>query len=332
MSGFDRVAVIGAGAWGTALALVATRAGRQVTLFARRHEQAQAMMQARCNERYLPGITLPPQLIVTADPTALSAAQVLLLAMPAQELRAMLRDLAPQLPPVPLVIAAKGIELSTGLLLHQVAAALLPGQAVALLSGPTFAQEVAAGRPAAVTLAAPDAALGQALTQTLGLPTFRPYWTSDLTGVAIGGALKNVMAIAAGMVEGLQLGDNARAALITRGLAEMQRLGRALGAEAATLMGLAGLGDLVLTATASQSRNYSLGLALGRGQSLAAILAARVTVAEGVATAEAARILAHRLEVELPITQAVAAVLHEARPLKAALEALLARPFRTEMT
>lgn len=326
----ERIAVLGAGAWGTALALAAERAGRQVTLWARRPDLAEELNRSRENTRYLPGPILGPAIQITSRAEDLAAAELLLLVLPAQHLRATLAVLAPQLPRVPAVICAKGIELATGRLLDAVVEETLPGATPAVLSGPSFAAEVARGLPAAVTLAAYDPALGRHLVERLGSATFRPYWSEDVTGVLIGGAVKNVIAIACGIVAGRRLGENARAALVTRGLAEIARLSRALDGRPETVMGLSGLGDLVLTCSSSQSRNFSLGQALGEGHALTTILAGRSSVAEGVATADAVVRLAARLGIEMPIAKAVSAVLHEGAAIEQAIGALLARPFKAE--
>lgn len=325
-----KIGVLGAGAWGTALAVAAQRAGREVVLWARRPEQAEAIAAARENARYLPGITLDPAIRITSDAADLAGSEALLLVVPAQHLRATGALLHAALPRVPLVLCAKGVELASGQLLDQVALEAFPERPIAVLSGPTFAAEVAKGLPAAVTLAAGRAELGRALAEALGSAAFRPYWTDDVTGVLVGGAVKNVIAIAAGLVAGAGLGENARAALITRGLAEIGRLAEALGGRRETLMGLAGLGDLVLTCGSSQSRNFALGQRVGQGQSLAQATAASRGVAEGVATAQAVLQLAARLEVEMPIAEAVDAVLRGGAALTEAVGALLARPLKSE--
>lgn len=326
----QRIAVLGAGAWGTALALAAARAGRQVTLWCRRPEQAAALADSRENAAYLPGVTLPESVTITSEAADLAAAEATILAVPAQRLRGVLQALEPRLSPGPVLIAAKGIELESGRLLDAVVAETLPGRPVAALSGPTFAAEVAAGLPAAVTLAIDEEARGAALVQALGSATFRPYWSGDLTGALVGGAVKNVVAIACGIVEGRGLGENARAALVTRGLAEIGRLGAALGARRETLMGLSGLGDLVLTATSPQSRNYALGRRIGAGETLAAAQGHSRGVSEGVATAAAVVRLAAARSVEMPIAEAVEAVLHRGADIDTAVAGLLARPFKPE--
>ena len=328
----NRIAIIGAGAWGTALATVARRAAREVTLWAREPEVVDAINDSRENALFLPGVPLDPGIVATGDlAEAIDGAESILLVTPAQHTRAVAAELAPHLPEsVPAVICAKGIEQGTGKLMSEVLAELSPGRALAVLSGPTFAGEVARGLPTAVTLAAEAEGLGRRLVETLGGRHFRPYWSPDVVGAQIGGAVKNVLAIACGIVEGRGLGDNARAALITRGLAEIVRLGTAKGARTETLFGLSGLGDLTLTCTAEQSRNYSLGLAVGRGEALADIMGARRSVAEGVHTAASVTALADTLGVEMPIAAAVNAILHEGAVIDEAVEGLLTRPFRSE--
>jgi glycerol-3-phosphate dehydrogenase (NAD(P)+) len=326
-----RIGVVGAGAWGTALALTARRAGSAVVLWARDSALVQTINSDHGNPRYLPGIALDPAIRATGDLAEAAAADALLLVTPAQNLRQIAGLLAPHLAADrPLVVCAKGIEQGTGALLSEVLAEALPGRPLAVLSGPTFAREVARGLPTAVTLATDDGALGETLAAALGSRSFRPYLTRDLVGAQIGGAVKNVIAIACGIVAGRQLGDNARAALITRGLAEVVRLGRAKGGQSETLMGLSGLGDLTLTCSAPQSRNYSLGAALGAGKSLAQVLAERHTVAEGVFSAAAVSTLARELAIDMPIAAAVDAVLNRGAAIDATIEGLLARPFRAE--
>lgn len=322
-----RVAVIGAGAWGTALAQSFAGAGHPVTLWARDPDRAKAMQDGRENAAYLPGIALHPGITVTADLAAIGA-DLRVLAVPAQHLRAILERLSPRTGP--LVITAKGIETATGLFMDQVAAETRPEAAPVLLSGPSFAGEVARGLPTALTLACADAEVGAALARSLGHKALRLYWSEDLRGAALGGALKNVLAIASGIVTGRGLGENARAALVTRGLAEMMRLGAGLGAQPETLMGLSGLGDLLLTASSATSRNTSLGIALGQGQGLAEILGARRSVTEGVWTAAAAARLAAGVGVEAPVIAAVDAVLNHGAAIDAAIAGLLLRPAKRE--
>ena len=326
----NRIGVIGGGAWGTALAALSAEQGDTI-LWARNADVVRSINNTHSNPLYLPDVKLPTNLRATGELAGLKDCDALVLAVPAQTLRPFAEAIRTALPlAAPVVIAAKGIEISTGLLPSDVLGELLPGCSLAILSGPNFASEVARGLPSASTLACSDAAIGAALVQRLGRPTFRPYLSDDVTGAQIGGAVKNVLAIACGIVIGRKLGDNARAALITRGLAEMTRLGLALGAKRETLMGLSGLGDLVLTCSGTQSRNLSLGIALGAGQSLEQIMGARRTVAEGVHTAQAIEALAGKYGVDMPICAAVDAVLHKDAGIDAALAALLARPFTTE--
>jgi glycerol-3-phosphate dehydrogenase (NAD(P)+) len=328
----QRIGIIGGGAWGSALALTARRAGRDAVLWAREPEVAAAINRNHANPLFLPGVALDPAIGATTElAQAVRGADALLLVAPAQHLRALAAALAPLLPAeLPVVICAKGIEEGSGALMSEVVAATLPQAPLAVLSGPTFASEVAAGLPTAVTLACADAVLGRHLIAALGTRSFRPYLAGDVVGAEIGGAVKNVLAIACGIVMGRKLGDNARAALITRGLAEMVRLALAKGGKRETLMGLSGLGDLVLTCTSLTSRNHSLGVALGEGRTLAEILAGRRSVAEGVSSAAAAAALARRLGIDMPITAAVDAILHHGAAIDAAIEGLLTRPFRSE--
>ncbi len=327
----QKLGIIGAGAWGTALALVARRAGRDVTIWAREPEVAREIGAKATNTAFLPDIPLDPAIRATTELADAARADMLVLAVPAQYLRDTLTALAPHAPPgVPAVICAKGIEQASGKLMSEVAGEAAPTLRLAVLSGPTFAHEVARGLPTAVTLAASDAALGGALVAALGSTTFRPYLGDDPVGAQLGGAVKNVLAIGCGIVEGRGLGENARAALITRGLAEMTRLALAMGGKAETMMGLSGLGDLVLTCTGVASRNYSLGVALGRGEALSDILAARRSVAEGVASAPAVVALAAAHAIDMPIGRAVDAVLNHGTAIDDAITALLARPFRAE--
>ncbi|HEY7610488.1 MAG TPA: NAD(P)H-dependent glycerol-3-phosphate dehydrogenase [Alphaproteobacteria bacterium] len=332
MKKLQRFAVIGAGAWGTALALVAGRAGRQAILWAREREVVDAILKQRENTVFLPGIKLDPPFAVTDEfHSALEEVDAVVLAVPAQYLRALLGQMTRYVPPgAVLVLAAKGIEQETGALLSEAVTNALPKHPLAILSGPTFAGEVAKGLPTAVTVAARERATAELVAKALGGRGFRPYVSDDPVGVQVGGAVKNVIAIACGIVIGRGLGENARAALLTRGLAEMTRLGVAKGAKAETFMGLSGLGDLALTCGSPQSRNMSLGIAIGEGKTLAEILAARWSVAEGVATAPAVVALAKRLDVEMPISSAVDAVLHHGGKIDAAIDSLLRRPLKAE--
>ncbi|MGH6944829.1 MAG: NAD(P)H-dependent glycerol-3-phosphate dehydrogenase [Geminicoccaceae bacterium] len=327
MVGIDTVAVVGAGAWGTALALAAARAGRRVVLYARDPEVVASIASRRIHPRF-PDIPLDPAIRASSALEDALAADAVLLAIPAQTLRAVCRELSG--PGAPLLICAKGLESARGVRLSEVAADECPGRAVAVLSGPNFAAEIARGLPAATTLACTDAELGRRLAEALSGPGFRVYWTDDLIGVEIGGALKNVLAIAAGMVAGRGLGENARAAIITRGLAELGRLGEALGARRETLAGLAGMGDLVLSATSPTSRNMACGHAIGSGADPKALRAAPGALVEGIFTAGAAVRLAARHGIEVPISAAVDAILEGRMTVDAALEALMSRPLRTE--
>jgi glycerol-3-phosphate dehydrogenase (NAD(P)+) len=329
----DRIGIIGAGAWGTALAAVAARAGRQVTLWAMEAEVIETVNASRVNAIFLPDVTLPEGIRATGDLAEAAASDAILLVAPAQHIRKVSEQLGSALKPgTPVVICAKGIEQKTLKLLSDVVAETLPKAAVAVLSGPTFAREVADGQPTAVTLAAEAESVGQALVEALGQRSFRPYLSSDVIGAQIGGAVKNVLAIACGIVEGRDFGENTRAALMTRGLAEILRLGDALGAKRETLMGLSGLGDLILTCSSAQSRNMSLGMELGRGKSLADILGARRSVAEGVFSASATVALAAAHGVDMPICAAVDSVLNHGGAIEAVVEDLLNRPFKREIS
>ncbi len=329
-----RLAVIGAGAWGTALAQAASRARhpRQTTIWAHEGDVAQAINREHGNPLFLPGVVLPAELRATTDlAEAAKDATIVLLAVPAQHLREVTARLAPHLAAgATLVLCAKGIEVGTGKLMSEVLDETAPGVPVAVLSGPTFAAEVAAGKPTAVTLATADARAGRTLVEVLGSAALRPYLSDDVIGAQVGGAVKNVIAIACGIIEGRRLGDNARAALMTRGLAEIMRLGEALGGKRETLMGLSGLGDLALTCNSVQSRNMSLGVALGKGKSLAEALAGRRSIAEGVATAVAVRALAERQHVDMPIVSAVEAIVHHGADITRTIAAVLERPFKSE--
>ena len=331
MATIEHIGIVGGGAWGTALAATAARAGRTVKLWAREEDVVASINGVRENKRFLPGITLDPAISASTDAAALSTADLLLLAMPAQYLRSVAADFAGHMDrAVPVVICAKGMELETGALMSDVAHDVMGDRPIAVLSGPTFAHEVARGLPSAVALACGDSALGKAVAAALGSATFRPYLSDDMIGVQIGGALKNIMAIAAGIAIGRGLGENARAAIMTRGFAEMVRLAAAMGAKLETLAGLSGLGDLVLTCSSLRSRNFSLGQALGEGEPLNSILAGRDSVAEGVTSAAAVVALGEKMVVDLPIAGAVDAVLHRGADIGETIAALLARPFRPE--
>jgi glycerol-3-phosphate dehydrogenase (NAD(P)+) len=321
------IGVVGAGAWGTALAQVAA-AGGPVTLWARSPALADRINRDHANPDYLPGVALSSTIEVTGDASALAPCDALLLVTPAQHMRSVLATIPTG--DRPLLLCSKGIEAGTRLLMSEVAAEMRPGAPIAVLSGPTFAKEVAAGLPTAVTLACADAQVGAALVERLARPAFRPYLSEDVIGAEIGGAVKNVLAIACGVVAGRGLGQNAAAALIARGFAEMARFGAARGAQGATLAGLSGLGDLVLTCSSTASRNFSLGVGLGRGESAAALLAHRHTVAEGAATAPVLVEAAWALGVEMPIAEAVCALLAGEARVDEVVDRLLARPLGAE--
>ncbi len=328
---FATVAVLGAGAWGTALAQVAATAGREVGLWALEPEVALAVNRDHENPLFLPGIPLNPNIRAFAALEQAASAELILAVSPAQHMRSVLRALQPHLRAgAPIVLCAKGVERGSLALMTDVLAEEIPAAGVAVLSGPGFAKDVARGLPTATTIASPDPELARRVVATLGLPTFRPYLADDLVGAEIGGAVKNVIAIGCGVALGRQLGDGARAALITRGFAELTRLGLAMGGKAETLSGLCGLGDLVLTCASLTSRNTSLGAALGEGRALADILAERRSVAEGLESAPAVVALAARHGVEMPICAAVDAILGGRAGIDEAIAALLARPFRAE--
>ena len=326
------VGIIGAGAWGTALAVTTRRAGRDVRLWAHEPETVAAVNETHRNEIFLPGIALNPAIEATSSIDEIANCDILLMVTPAQHLRGIASKLAPHIRQgQPLVLCSKGIEQATGELMSQLATDLLPKAEIAVLSGPSFAAEVAAGLPAAVTLAVADETRGSALSHALSDARFRCYWSGDIIGAEIGGAVKNVYAIAAGIVAGKGLGASAHAALVTRGFAEMARFGLALGARLETMTGLSGLGDLVLTCGSPHSRNMSLGIALGQGQTVGKALDGRLTVTEGVPTARAMVEMAAARGIDMPIATAVHSVISGSTTVDAAIEALLARPLRSEM-
>jgi glycerol-3-phosphate dehydrogenase (NAD(P)+) len=327
---FRSVAVIGAGAWGTALAQVAVAAGCDVKIWALEPETAAAINETHENEVFLPGIPLDERLVATTDLGEAAAAELVLAAPPAQHMRATLRALKAHRSNGVICLCAKGIERGSLALMTDVLSEELPEAIAAVLSGPGFAKDVARNLPTATTIASLDADVAQRIVATIGLPTFRPYVADDLVGAEVGGAVKNVIAIACGIADGRKLGDGARAALITRGFAELTRLGLAMGAKAETLAGLCGLGDLVLTCASLNSRNTSLGAALGEGRSLQAILGERRSVAEGVQSAPAVVALAAKHDVEMPICEAVDAILSGRDSIDEAIDGLLSRPFKAE--
>jgi glycerol-3-phosphate dehydrogenase (NAD(P)+) len=324
---FEHIGVIGAGAWGTALTLTCARAGRKVVLW--EHDAANAAHLAQKRESlFLPGVRLSDDIALAGDLAEAARAQALLLVVPAQRLRQVAIALEPLVAAgTPVIVCAKGIERGTKKFMNEIIAECVPRATPAILSGPSFAADVARGMPTAVTLAAGDAKLAAALAQAIGSASFRPYHSTDVRGVEIGGAAKNVLAIAAGIVSGRGLGASAAAALTTRGFAELVRFGKAYGARPETMMGLSGLGDLLLTASSPQSRNFSFGIALGRGQKPGEI---KSGLAEGVFTASALLEMAHERGVDMPIAAAVAAVLAEGMSVDAAIESLLMRPLKSE--
>ncbi|HXC74243.1 MAG TPA: NAD(P)H-dependent glycerol-3-phosphate dehydrogenase [Sphingomicrobium sp.] len=323
-----KLGVIGGGAWGTALAQVASAGGRETLLWALEEGVVQSVNRNHENALFLAGVPLSPAIRATANLAELGACDAWLVVTPAQHMRAVLERTPGG--DTPLVLCAKGIEERSGALLHDVAREVRPNAPIAVLSGPTFAHEVAAGLPTAVTLAAADGDLAEQLRDAIGQPTFRVYLSDDVAGAEIGGAVKNVLAIACGVVEGKGLGQNARAALIGRGFAEMTRFGLACGAKRETLAGLSGLGDLVLTCSSTSSRNYSLGKGIGEGRTAAELLADRTTVAEGAFTAPVLARLARERGIDMPIVAAVDALIAGRANVDEVLEALLARPPRAE--
>ena len=327
----NSIGIVGGGAWGTALGQTMRLAGRSVLIWARESEVVAEIEASHRNTPFLPGVALDPALRATATLADVAACDAVLMVAPAQHVGAVGAELAPHLAAgKPVVICAKGLEQATGKLLGQVTAEALPQATLAVLSGPSFAADVARGLPTALTLACAEEALGADLVAALGSRQFRLYRSTDLVGVQLGGAVKNVLAIAAGIVEGRGLGASAHAALVTRGFAELRRFGAALGARADTLVGLSGLGDLLLTCGSPQSRNMSLGRALGQGQTLEAVLGSRRSVAEGVYTAAAVARVAAKQGIDMPIAAAVHAIVAGETTVDAAIEALLSRPFKDE--
>jgi glycerol-3-phosphate dehydrogenase (NAD(P)+) len=328
---FNSIGIVGGGAWGTALGQTLRQAGREVVLWARESEVVEEINTQHHNTPFLPGVALDAGLRATGNLAEIAAQAVVLMVAPAQHVRAVANELVRQLPAgTPVVICAKGLEQATSKLLGEVLTETLPQAKQAVLSGPSFAADVARGLPAALSLASTDESLGRSLAAAIGYRHLRIYWASDPVGVQLGGALKNVLAIAAGIVAGKGFGASAHAALVTRGFAEMRRFGETLGARPETLMGLSGLGDLLLTCGSPQSRNMSLGRALGQGQPLGEVLGNRRSVAEGVYTAAAIARLAVERKVDMPISQAVHAIVEGKLTVDMAIEALLSRPQRSE--
>ncbi|SCA56184.1 Glycerol-3-phosphate dehydrogenase (NAD(P)+) [Candidatus Terasakiella magnetica] len=327
-----RVGVIGAGAWGTALACAARRAGNEVLLQAHEAEVAENINRTHANPTFLPNTNLDPNITATQELCDVADCDVILMVAPAQYVRATCQSLkASYKKGTPLLVCAKGIELDSGQIMSEVIAQELPEAEIGILSGPTFAIEVANALPSACTLAMGDMQRAMEVANIIGSNRFRIYASDDVIGAQIGGAVKNVLAIASGMVSGKGFGDNARAALITRGIAELARLGVAKGAKTETLMGLSGMGDLTLTCNSMQSRNFSLGVALGQGEALEDILKVRKAVTEGVFTARSVCKLADSLQVDMPICAAVNKILNEGADITKVVDGLLARPFKEEI-
>ncbi len=328
----EPMAVIGAGSWGTALAIQLARTGHPTHLWGRDPAQLDALRRARCNERYLPDAAFPQALVVAGDlEEALGGVRDALVAVPSHAFRETLLRIEPHLgDDTRIAWATKGFEIASGLLPHEVASDVLGARPGAVLSGPTFAKEVGAGLPTAMTVASRDEQFAQALAERLSGPNFRAYRQRDIVGVEVGGAVKNVIAIGSGIADGMGFGANTRVALITRGLAEMVRLGVKLGALRDTFMGLAGLGDLVLSCTDDQSRNRRLGLALGRGQAMREAQAELRQVVEGVLASRAVCAVAERESVDMPICREIFRVMHEAKPVRDAVQALMGRELRAE--
>lgn len=326
------IGIIGGGAWGTALAQNFANADKDVILWAREEEVVSSINAKRENTLFLAGVPLHQKIQATGSLSLAAKADVLLIVTPAQHLRATLASIKENLSAdKPIVICAKGVEIESGLMLSQIVAEASPESPVAILTGPTFAIEIARGLPSAVTLAMKDKSEAETLAEALSTRSLRMYASNDLVGAQIGGAVKNVIAIACGIIEGKKLGDSARAALVTRGLAEIARLGAALGAKKETLMGMCGVGDLILTCSSMQSRNFSLGVALGQGQTLAEILAKRNSVTEGVHTAKALVVMAKNNAVDMPISEAVHKCLSEGADVDDIITKMLDRPIRSEV-
>ena len=326
------VTVIGAGAWGTALAISAITAGNKTTLWARRDDHVSKMKSSAENADYLPGFKLPNALTITSNlQTAIKNADIILLVVPSTFLRQICTSISTFINDnTPILVCAKGVEDKTHKLMSTIVSDEIKNCPIGVLSGPNFAHEIARGLPAATTLAIGNETLGRELSHTLGHSTFRPYWSQDVIGAEIGGAVKNVIAIACGIVQGRKLGDNAKATLITRGLAEMTRLCVRVGGHRDTMMGLSGMGDLMLTCGSVKSRNTSLGYALGQGESLESILEKRNSVTEGVKNAQTIMDLANHLNIEMPIVSAVNDTLHNGVSIDDAITNLLSRPLKSE--
>ncbi|PZQ45256.1 MAG: glycerol-3-phosphate acyltransferase [Micavibrio aeruginosavorus] len=328
----DTIGIIGGGAWGTALAQSLAQTGKHVVIWAREEDLVTSINNKHENISYLPGVTLHENITATGSLSVAARAEALLIVTPAQFLRTTLQSLKPDLrPDQPLVICAKGVEIESGMLLSQIAQEIVPESPIAILTGPTFAAEIARGLPSAVTLAMKDKGVAEKLAEDLSSRSLRMYASDDIIGAQVGGAVKNVIAIACGIIEGKKLGDSARAALVTRGLAEIARLATALGAKKETLMGMCGVGDMILTCSSMQSRNFSLGVALGQGKTLQEILAQRNSVTEGVYTAKALVTMAKNNAVEMPVSEAVHKCLTEGADVDDIIVKMLDRPTRSEV-
>ncbi len=327
-----KIGVVGAGAWGTALAQLSIKAGNDVILWAREEEVVNSINERHENESFLPGIKLPENLKATSDLSDMADKDYIFMVVPAQFVRSVLLEMKKHISEkTALVLCAKGMEQSSGKILTEVVSEIMPKSPLVVLSGPTFAREVAEGRPSAVTIASKYQRVTQKLSDAIGQPTFRPYASRDVIGAEIGGALKNVFAIACGITAGRNMGDNARAALITRSLSEMVRFGEIYGAERTTMMGLCGLGDLILTCSSPQSRNMSLGIAIGQGKSVEELMHGRKTVAEGYYTSAVLAKICREEKIDLPIVMAVNDILHEGKDVDTVITDLLNRPFVSEI-
>ena len=331
MKSLEKIAIIGGGAWGTALATSVQRAGKKPIIWAREEEVVESINRYNENKKFLPGISLHKDITATRDHLKLAKSDLVIIAAPAQHMRTTVMNLSASFHErAIIVICTKGIEIDSGSLMSELIREIIGHRALAILSGPTFAQEVASGLPCAVTLACTEEVIGKSVLNAIGSLNFRPYLSPDVIGTQVGGALKNIIAIAAGIAIGRQLGENARAAIVTRGFAEIKKLAIAKGASSTTLSGLSGLGDLILTCSSKQSRNFLLGYHLGQNKSFSDLMRARNTIAEGVSSAPAAIKLGRTLSIELPICQAVNDILHKNADIDKTVSTLLSRPFRQE--
>lgn len=327
----QNIAIIGGGAWGSALAQTLANAGRDVIVWAREPEVVASINEKHENEMYLKGIKLNPKIKATDSLTEAAESDALLLCTPAQHIRSTLQSLKADIAEgKPCIICAKGVEIETGYLMSEVMDEVVPGATYAILTGPTFAAEIARGLPSAVTIACSDKDVGAEIIEALSSKTLRAYSSEDVKGAQIGGAVKNVIAIACGVIHGKGLGESARSALVTRGLAEMSRLASAMGAKKETLMGMCGVGDMILTCSSMQSRNFSLGAALGEGKNIADILDERNSVTEGVHTAKALEVMARNHAVDMPISAAVHACVNNGESVDIVIEKLMERPAKKE--